>query len=76
MDVDRVSEIIKKRYMSNNKNEDWRSRAGRRSDHDEKKEKKKSHMGQKAKRAARPERQAWPGGFARLLIISHCVSQH
>jgi hypothetical protein len=41
-----------------------------------KKKKKKSHMGQKAKRAARPARRAWPGGFARLLIISHCVSQH
>jgi hypothetical protein len=36
---------------------------------------KKGHIWQ-AKRAARPTRQAWPRGFARLLIISHCVSQH
>jgi hypothetical protein len=41
-----------------------------------KKRKKKSQMGQKANRATRPARQTWPGGFARLLIIYHCVSQH
>jgi hypothetical protein len=30
--------------------------------------KKKGHMRQKVKRAARPARKTWPGGFARLLI--------
>jgi hypothetical protein len=71
----------KKKVSIKNKNESgrFRKRGGRRSDHDDRKKKEKkekSHMGQEAKRAARPARQTWPGGFARLLIISHCVPQH
>jgi hypothetical protein len=40
----------------------------------EKKRKKKGHMGQKAKRAARPARKMWPGGFALADHFSLCVS--